>query len=311
MVICMKQSLNKKVTITVIVGMSVIVIFSIIVSYLFYSNALNNRLYLDSEEYKKQFFVIFTLAELIVTILISFIIMSILNSFIVKPIKSLNDALSIDIKDDEDYGENNKAAQKNISEMIKKSNINSGDEIEQLYQNILRMQMNINDYIGQVKDDKWEVEHDNMTMLSNSKKFEKRSIEVYPYADTIYVACLDIINMSVVNTKLSVEAGDSIIGKVGRELRRISSETIHTYRLHDDIFLVVMIGYKEDEAVNILTHWNERVGRLNRITDSFECKIVWGGSFGENNFNVMEVFKRADAEMYCNKMIAKNELATV
>ena len=307
-----KKSLNKKVAVTIIIGMLVIVLFSIIVSYLFYSNALSNGMYGNHEEYKKEFFIIFSLAEIIVAILISMIILVFFNINIVKPIKSLNEAFEpIKNAENSDRRDEEEKSHKEINSRIKKININSGDEIELLYLNISKMQMSINEFIGHIQDDNWECEHDSMTMLSNSKKFEKRCIEVYPYVNSIYIACLDVINMSVVNTKLSTEAGDSIIGKVGRELRRITSDTIHTYRLHDDIFLVVMCGYKEDEAITVLNRWNGRVGRLNRITDSFECRVVWGGSYGENDFNVTEVYKRADAEMYCNKMIVKNELVNI
>lgn len=69
-----------------------------------------------------------------------------------------------------------------------------------------------------------------------------------------------------------------------------------------------MFDFKEDEAVKLINQWNDRVGRLNRATDNFDCRIVWGGSYGENDINVDEIFKRADAEMYCQKMIIKKNL---
>ena len=81
--------------------------------------------------------------------------------------------------------------------------------------------------------------------------------------------------------------------------------------LDSDDFLVVMFGFKESEAVSMIEQWNERVGRLNRVTDNFDCRVAWGGSYGENDINVDEIFKRADAEMYCNKMIMKKELGSV
>ena len=173
------------------------------------------------------------------------------------------------------------------------------------------MHASANDFIDGMHELDWEAEHDSMTLLYNKKKFDKRKKSVYPYVDKIYIACLDIINLSIVNTKLSVEAGDSIISKVGRELRRISSDNIHCYRLEEDNFLIVMFGFKEDEAVKLINQWNDRVGRLNRATDNFDCRIVWGGSYGENDINVDEIFKRADAEMYCQKMIIKKELTGI
>ena len=72
-----------------------------------------------------------------------------------------------------------------------------------------------------------------------------------------------------------------------------------------------MCGYTEEEAVAMLTKWNERVGRLNRVTDAFDCRVVWGGSYGEGDFDVEDVYKRADAEMYCQKMVLKNEMRSI
>ena len=291
-----RRSIRKKSNWVIGISLVVYICFSIIISYLFYSDAVTFNG--DMTNSKKQFFIIFSCAEVIVGIIIVILCNLLIENYYVKPLVNLSDAVS-----SIGYDKNNQ----NNNQKFKDLNISSGDEIEVLYHALQKLQMDVNDYITNVKEQAWDSEHDSMTMLSNRAKFDKRKADVYPYIDSIYIACLDVINMSIVNSELSTQAGDSIISKVGRELRRISSDTIHTYRMEEDNFVVVFCGYEEAEAVSLLTKWNERVGRLNRSTDNFDCRVVWGGSFGQNNFDIEDIYKRADAEMYCQKMIAKKE----
>ena len=305
----MNKTIKGKVIFVTALVLFFFVVFSFIVSYLFYSNALTLSGG-DTSEGHTQFFIIFSCAEIIVALIGVVLCGALAENFIAKPLQEMNRVISDVVyrpdnqkPDVTDYSEMNKH--------LKELEVSTGDEIEELYHNLQKFQMDVNEYILSVKEKDWESEHDNMTMLSNRIKFDRRKEEVYPFVDSIYIACLDIINLSIVNTKLSTQAGDSIISKVARELRRISCDTIHTYRLNEDNFLVVMCGYQEEEAIAMLTRWNERVGRLNRVTDSFDCRVVWGGSYGEGDFSVDDIFKRADAEMYCQKMILKNEIKSI
>jgi GGDEF domain-containing protein len=223
---------------------------------------------------------------------------------VVKPVTDMTRAIS-EISFDEDgmiRGEDDS------KHSLKKLEINSGDEMEELYKTLKKFQLDTSEYLISMRDDSWEKEHDSMTMLANGVKFNKRKKEVYPYADSIYIACLNIINLHVVNDKISSEAGDGIISKVARELRRLNSENIHAYRLEEDHFLLVFCGYLEEEAISVLTKWVDRVGRLNRNSDEFECRLVWGGAYGEGLFDVDDVYKHADTELYCNTAVTKKNL---
>lgn len=302
----MKKSLKTKVGFVMGLILLVLVVFSIIISYSFYSEVLK-RTGIDAvNSMQTQYFIIFSCAELIVALLLLVFMIYLCEIFICKPLVSLSSLVSSVAYSDS--ATEDKLSLEEANKRMKELNINTGDEIEDMYRSLQKMQMDINEYIIGMREQDWESEHDSMTMLYNKSKYEKRKKDVYPYLDSIYIACVDVINLRIVNERLSPKAGDSIISKVARELRRFSSDTIHTYRLEDDNFLIVMCGYQEEEAIGMLTKWNERVGRLNRVTDSFDCRLVWGGSFGENDFNVDEVFKRADAEMYCQKAIVKKEI---
>ena len=304
-----KISLKSKAAIFISIALLIFVAFSIAISFVFYSDAVKLSGVSDAVSSKTQFFIIFTCAEILVAMIIIVLFVYLTGVCVAKPVENLAKVVGGLVYDDE-LGKETYDSE-DTKKKLKDLEISTGDEIEVLYHSLQKMQMDLNEYIVGMREDTWEEEHDNMTMLSNRNKYEKRKKEVYPYVDSIYIACLDIINLRQVNEKLSTEAGDSIITKVARELRRLSSDNIHTYRLEEDNFLIVFCGYTEDEATQILNKWNERVGRLNRATDSFECKLCWGGSYGENDFVVEDIFKRADAEMYCQQMVMKNELGSI
>lgn len=301
-----RTSLKTKCTIAIAVGVAVFALFSIVVSYIFYSDAV--ALSGDVASSKTQFFIIFTCAEILVAMLIIILTMYLADVFIVRPMIQLADTITGTTETGKLSEKMSVKSLEEINKSLKDLELNSGDEIEDVYRAIQKMQLEVNEMFVEIRGESWDSEHDNMTMLSNQFRLDKRKRDVYPYVDSIYAACINVVNMRLINENISTEAGDSIISKVARELRRLQCDTIHCYRLENDNFLVIMLGYQEEEAIGILNKWNQRVGRLNRATDSFECRLALGGSFGINDFSVDDVISRADAEMYCQKAIIKNDM---
>ena len=82
--------------------------------------------------------------------------------------------------------------------------------------------------------------------------------------------------------------------KVAREMRRFTNESIHGYRLDGDNLLLVFTDYKEKESRSLLDNWVQRVGRLNRESDDFECRLVWGGAYAENNFKTWKILQNTE-----------------
>lgn len=303
----MKKSLKKKAVFLVAGALAVLVMCSTLISYIFYTNALDGYIRDSAKaESKGQFFVIFTCSMVFLAVILAAITDILLEVYFVKPVTDMTKAISSITYSEAGMSEGEDGEQ---SVTLKDLDINSGDEIEELYHALQKFRLDTAEYLLSIREDSWEREHDSMTMLSNRVKFDKRKVEVYPYADSIYIACLNVINMHVVNDSISTEAGDGIISKVARELRRLSSENIHTYRLEEDHFMVVFCGYLEEEAIAVITKWVERVGRLNRNSDNFECRLSWGGCFGEGIFDVDDIYKHADTELYCNTAVAKKEIA--
>ncbi len=277
-------------------SLAILVLFSTIISYIFYSGAI--RLGTDAD--KTQFFVIFSCAEFLVAIVLVALGAVYIDLCIVAPLKNMTEAVK-SLRYEDTGNEDGRLA-------LKELNIHSGDELEELYEALKQFQRETGEYLTSLKQENWAEEHDHMTMLDNKEKFERRVKEVYPLAHSIFVACLNIINLHVVNEKLGFDAGDSILSKVARELRRLSGDTIHAYRLEDDHFVLIFTDYSEEDAKSVMKNWTERVGRLNRASDKFECRLAWGGCYGSEDFDTMDIFRHADTELYCNKALLKKEL---
>ncbi|MBR5419519.1 MAG: diguanylate cyclase [Lachnospiraceae bacterium] len=301
-----RSSLRKKTITTMTVCITVLVIFSIVVSYLFYSNAITLGVTSDPEADRRSFFLIFTCAEILVAILLISVASVFFDMYVVKPVKRLTEAISSIEYDRAGNYDERESKQSRLA--LKNLGIDSGDEIEELYRALQKFQVDTSEFLLDMQKGSWEEEHDTMTMLDNKEKYEKRAREVYPYVDRLYIASLNIVNLHIVNERLGVEAGDSIMAKVARELRRISSDKIHTYRIVDDHFLVIMVGVTKEDGHAFIKRWVERVGRLNRGSDNFECGIAWGDAYGEGNLDVDDIYKHADTDMYVNEIKLKNEL---
>ncbi|MCR5250836.1 MAG: diguanylate cyclase [Lachnospiraceae bacterium] len=300
-----KKSLRGRTILLLTVSFAILVIFSIVISYLFYSNAIVVGSS-DPEADRRSFFLIFACAEIIAAILLVLVDIIFAEMYIIKPVRRMTTAIaSIEYGKADEYDERD-SIQSRLA--LKNLGIDSGDEIEELYRALQKFQVDTSEYLLDIRKRSWEQEHDTMTMLDNKEKFEKRCKEVYPFVDKLYIASLNIVNLHIINEQLGVEAGDSIMTKVARELRRITSDKIHTYRIVDDHFLLILTGYSEEDAVAFVNRWVDRVGRLNRVSDVFECRLAWGGAFGEGDMDVEDIYKHADTEMYCNEIVLKKQL---
>ena len=298
-----RTSIRRKTIFLFTASLFLLVVFSVTMSYILYANT-GSTAPVDPD--RRSFFIVFIISEVLAAILLAFVGTVFIEMFVTKPIKRLTAAIeSIEYGRAEDYDERD-SKQSRLA--LKNLGIDSGDEVEELYRAIQKFQIDTSEYLLDIRKGSWEEEHDTMTMLDNKDNFDKRAAEVYPFVDQLYIASMNIVNLHVVNDRLGVEAGDSILTKVARQLRRITSDKIHTYRIVDDHFLLVLTGYSEEDAVNFVNSWVKRVGRLNRESDNFEVRLAWGGAYGSGELDVEDIYKHADTEMYCNEVILKKEL---
>ena len=282
-------SLSRRVLILTLCILIVLVAFSTFIGYVFYSDALVFKYQPDELAYaKKSFFVILITAEAMVALILAVIASLYIDYLVTKPIKSLTTVVDIMSAEGSDGSA--------LSGLL----IKSGDEVEELYRSILKYKEVTDERIRDAENDNWIEQHDYMTMLDNDGLYEKRIKEFYPEAKHIFVACLKVLNLDALKEKLGAEAEEGIMQKVAREMRRLANETTHAYRLDGDNLVLIFTEFNEKESRSLLDSWVERVGRLNRESDSFVCRLVWGGAYAENDFKTADVRNRALAELERN-----------
>ncbi|MCR4585073.1 MAG: diguanylate cyclase [Lachnospiraceae bacterium] len=282
-------SLSRRVLILTLCILIVLVAFSTFIAYVFYSDALLFKYTPDELAYaKKSFFVILITAEAMVALVLAVIAALYIDYLITKPIRSITAVVDILSTENSD------------NDGLQELNIKSGDEVEELYRSIVKYKEVTDDRIKNAESDNWIEQHDYMTMLDNNELYEKRVREVYPELKHIFVACLKVINTDELKENLGAEAEECMLQKVAREMRRLAGDNVHAYRLSGENFLLVFTEYNEKESRSLIEKWVERVGRLNRASDSFSCRLVWGGAYAENDFRTSDVRNRAMAELERN-----------
>ena len=282
-------SISRRVLILTVCILFVLVAFSTFIAYVFYSDALVFKYEPGELDYaRKSFFVILITAEVMVAIVLAVIASLYIDYLITKPVRSLTTVIDILSTEEDDKG--------SLQELM----IKGGDEVEELYRSIVKYKEVTDERIRNAESDNWIEQHDYMTMLDNNELYDRRVKEYYPQMKHIFVACLKVLNAETLKEKLGAEAEECMLQKVAREMRRLASETAHAYRLDGDNFVLIFTEYNEKESRSLMDEWIARVGRLNREGDSFECRLVWGGAYAENDFKTADVRSRALAELERN-----------
>ena len=282
-------SISRRVLILTACILIILVAFSAFIGYVFYSDALVFKYEPEELEYaKRSFFVILVTAEVMVAIVLAVIASLYIDCLVTKPLKSLTTIVDI------------LGTEETEDDSLKNLGIKTGDEVEELYHSIVKYKEKTDERIRNAENDNWMEQHDYMTMLDNNELYEKRIKEVYPEMKHIFVAYIKVLNLDDIRKNLGAEAEESIMQKVAREMRRVANENTHAYRLDGDNLVLIFTEYNEKESRNLLEKWIERVGRLNREGDDFECRLVWGGAYGENEFKTADIRNRALVELERN-----------
>lgn len=154
---------------------------------------------------------------------------------------------------------------------------------------------------------KMQAESDALTGLENRTKYNQRVQNEYPKLDSVYIAFIDVNFLKKMNDICGHEAGDSVLRRVANEMKRIIDERIHGYRLGGDEFAFVFCDYEEETARKIIEKWEEEVAPLNRREDSVQCSLAVGGAYSKKTFDIEDVMREADKNMYERKKKMKAE----
>lgn len=150
-----------------------------------------------------------------------------------------------------------------------------------------------------------ERDHDRLTGLYNKGKFMEYRRTLFPKQERIAVFNMDVNNLKYMNDHFGHEVGDRLIRKAAESLRRIESRNVMAFRTGGDEFILIALHVSREEAEEIREKWEAGLEELNRKDDGIRCVIACGFAYGENGYNLDEIFSQADERMYEDKKVKK------
>lgn len=210
---------------------------------------------------------------------------------------------------------------------IRQLDIRTGDEIENLYQAILMTMKNVLDYLNNLKRAKVQVANmqvrvlamdeiahkDSLTGIKNKTAYVEDTLLLNQKISTgeaeFCIVMIDVNFLKRVNDTYGHERGNEYLINACRLICSVFGPE-HVYRVGGDEFVVIM----EDEKVSICKYFvgqfkteMERRNANENLQPWEKISAAVGIAFYEAGVdkNADEVFKRADAQMYANKLAMK------
>lgn len=153
----------------------------------------------------------------------------------------------------------------------------------------------------------YEKEHDAMTGLYNKGKYMELMGSVYQTLSSITILNMDVNNLKKVNDTYGHEAGDALIINAAKSLLSIQTEKVKGFRLGGDEFILIGENLSREEAIALKKEWHQAVDAINELETDLKMVIACGMVYGEKGYNLTELLKQADANMYEEKKRLKAE----
>ncbi len=147
----------------------------------------------------------------------------------------------------------------------------------------------------------YDSEHDGLTGMYNKGKYLAMLESDYRNLDSIGIFNFDVNNLKKMNDTYGHEAGDKLIIKGADSIRKVTSSTVHGYRMGGDEFLMIACNVTEAEVAQLKARWEAELARLNTLEDGIECVIAAGVVYGDKGYDFAALMKEADERMYEDK----------
>ena len=213
-------------------------------------------------------------------------------------------------------------------ERIRSLKISTGDEIENLYSALIRMTENISMYLEHLQIEKVRVENmklqvfamdelahkDSLTGIKNKAAYNREIVWLNDRiesgdAEDFCIVMIDVNYLKRVNDTYGHERGNEYLINACRLACSVFGEE-HVYRIGGDEFVVVVHGEKVSLCRYFVKQFRAEMTRkgANDLLEPWEkISAAVGIAFYDPKIdtNVDDVFKRADKEMYENKIAMK------
>ena len=203
---------------------------------------------------------------------------------------------------------------------LKQLKIHTGDEIENLYHALLKTTQDAIDYFEKLRRAKRQVAEmdelahkDSLTGLKNKAAYDEATAKLdkkISYGDAQFcIVMVDVNFLKRVNDTYGHERGNNYLVNAAKLICSVFGEE-HVYRIGGDEFVVVIEGEKVSLCKYFVEQFRAEMARknANNLLEPWEkISAAAGIAFYKAGVDKSadEVFKRADKEMYANKLAMK------
>ena len=150
--------------------------------------------------------------------------------------------------------------------------------------------------------------HDALTGLCNRTYFEEQIKCLDEKKDTkVGIVICDLDNLKYVNDKLGHFEGDQLIKSIAEIIKNSFEEKFVASRFGGDEFVIVLEDLEKDEMKKEVQKFKNNINSYNSQNPTFPIQVSMGFAFAEHSQgNVYNVFKKADKNMFREKLQTKN-----
>ena len=147
-------------------------------------------------------------------------------------------------------------------------------------------------------------QRDPLTDLFNRNKLETMIETEYRGLHSCGVLFFDVNSLKQVNDRQGHAAGDAMLRQVADSIRSITSRSVLAYRYGGDEFIAVVGNHPVSYMELLVELCESRMSLLSRRS-GIVSSVAVGRSYAVAPFSVMELIRRADADMYARKRAAR------
>ncbi len=179
--------------------------------------------------------------------------------------------------------------------------IKTGDEIEQLFVSVKKMESDLLNISDSLTIATWNSQHDSMTQLYN-KRYLEEWIERHNNEVETGVIYFDVDNLKKMNDIYGHERGDKVIEKTAQFILKYQPGNALSFRVGGDEFLMIVRNEPERFIRNMVEEMKQDPElHLSRPGDEVDCRIAIGYAHGTAMQSINEIIEKADQNMYLDK----------
>lgn len=243
---------------------------------------------MEQDRYLVKLVLLMTLLSGVMLVAITFLF----SRVVIKPINTLSEAAA-------NYVDtwNMKTKESALSHL----EIKTGDEIEQLFVSVKKMESDLLNISDSLSIATWNSQHDSMTQLYN-KRYLEEWIKQHDYEGEVGVIYFDVDNLKKMNDIYGHERGDKVIENTARFILKYQTPNALSFRVGGDEFLMIVRNEPERFVRNMVDEMKKDPEiHLSRPGDEVDCRIAIGYAHGASTQSVNEIIEKADQNMYLDK----------